>query len=249
MTNSKNKLLHWEKSWIIHQTSIWNSLEGKYHILVLVVEESDCWLLVLSRYRTIPEPLKLLCDNFMKSFSEEFFPIWVTLKFWRIISCRLESLFRYVHNGTPVLSHAESKMKKELEDIKTFLQFHRESLEQVQSVILTNLMCDLFGCSCLRKERAVCQLLLKEFCLFGHCIHLQLVLQCVQSVFRILYCKICELHGQQGLILWQLIGSFLLQIKAKNEYSKKSPRKSTSSKLLVVNVSQQNNIRQVLSEE
>ena len=70
--NLKNKLLHWEKSWIIHQGSIWNSLEGKYHILVLVVEESDCWLLVLSRYRTIPEPLKLLCDNFMKSFSEEF---------------------------------------------------------------------------------------------------------------------------------------------------------------------------------
>lgn len=87
---------------------------------------------MLSRYRNIPEPLELLCDNFMKSLSEEFFPIWVTLKFWHIISCRLESLFRYVHNGTPVLSHAESKMKKELEDIKTFLQFHRESLEQVQ---------------------------------------------------------------------------------------------------------------------
>ena len=59
-------------------------------------------------------------------------------------------------------------MKKELEDIKTFLQFHRESLEQVRSVILTNLMCDLFGCSCLRKEIAVCQLLLKQICLFGH---------------------------------------------------------------------------------
>lgn len=42
VTNLKNKLLHWEKSWIIHQRSIWNSLEGKYHILVLVVEESDC---------------------------------------------------------------------------------------------------------------------------------------------------------------------------------------------------------------
>ena len=51
-----------------------------------------------------------------------------------IISCRLESLFRFVHNGIPVLSHAESKMKKELEDIETSLQFHREALEQVQRV-------------------------------------------------------------------------------------------------------------------
>ena len=55
-------------------------------------------------------------------------------KICMIISCRLESLFRFVHNGIPVLSHAESQMKKELEDIKTSLQFHRESLEQVQRV-------------------------------------------------------------------------------------------------------------------
>ena len=51
-----------------------------------------------------------------------------------ILPCRLEFLFRFVHNGIPVLSHAERKMKKELEDIKTLLQFHRESLDQVQRV-------------------------------------------------------------------------------------------------------------------
>ena len=45
---------------------------------------------------------------------------------------RLEGLFRYIHNGIPVLSHAESKMKKELEDIETYLTFHKESLEQVR---------------------------------------------------------------------------------------------------------------------
>lgn len=59
----------------------------------------------------------------------------MTLTKFGIISCRLESLFRYVHSGIPVLSLAESKMKKELEDIETFLQFHRESLEQVQGVL------------------------------------------------------------------------------------------------------------------
>ena len=37
----ENKLVHWEKSWMIHQRSIWNSLEGKTHILVLGEVESD----------------------------------------------------------------------------------------------------------------------------------------------------------------------------------------------------------------
>ncbi|KAJ7333814.1 Nuclear pore complex protein [Desmophyllum pertusum] len=46
---------------------------------------------------------------------------------------RLEDLFRYVHNGIPVLSHAESKMKRELEGIDTFLKFHKESLEQIKA--------------------------------------------------------------------------------------------------------------------
>lgn len=50
------------------------------------------------------------------------------LKFW---SCRLEGLFRYIQNGTPVLSQAESTMKRELEDVERFLKYHRESLQQV----------------------------------------------------------------------------------------------------------------------
>lgn len=81
---------------------------------------------------------------------------------------RLETLYRYVHHGIPVLSHAETKMKKELEKIETFLRFHRDSLEQ---------------------------------------------------------------------------------IKSKHLYSERNPRKSSSSKLLVVNTSQQSKIRKVLTEE
>jgi len=81
---------------------------------------------------------------------------------------RLEGLFRYIHNGIPVLSHAESKMRKELEDIERSLTFHKESLQQ---------------------------------------------------------------------------------IKAKNAYSRRSPRKSTSEKSPVVNTSQQRNIRKALTEE
>ena len=43
---------------------------------------------------------------------------------------RLEGLYKYIHNGISVLSLAETKMKKELEEIETFLKFHKESLQQ-----------------------------------------------------------------------------------------------------------------------
>ena len=45
---------------------------------------------------------------------------------------RLEGLYKYIHNGISVLSLAETKMKKELEEIETFLKFHKESLQQVR---------------------------------------------------------------------------------------------------------------------
>lgn len=45
---------------------------------------------------------------------------------------RLEDLYKYIHNGISVLSLAETKMKKELEEIETFLKFHKESLQQVR---------------------------------------------------------------------------------------------------------------------
>lgn len=45
---------------------------------------------------------------------------------------RLEGLYKYIHNGISVLSLAETKMKKELEEIETFLKFHEESLQQVR---------------------------------------------------------------------------------------------------------------------
>ena len=53
------------------------------------------------------------------------------------VLCRLEGLYRYIHSGIPVLSHAESKMKQELEEIEEYLKFHRESLQQVHSFQLT----------------------------------------------------------------------------------------------------------------
>jgi len=81
---------------------------------------------------------------------------------------RLEGLFRYIQNGTPVLSQAESTMKRELEDVEHFLKYHRESLQQ---------------------------------------------------------------------------------IKAKNSYSQKSPRKSKSPKSPAVNASQERNIRHLLKSE
>ncbi|XP_029194340.1 nucleoporin 88-like isoform X3 [Acropora millepora] len=81
---------------------------------------------------------------------------------------RLEGLFRYIQNGTPVLSQAESTMKRELEDVERFLKYHRESLQQ---------------------------------------------------------------------------------IKAKNSYSQKSPRKSKSPKSPAVNASQERNIRHLLKSE
>ena len=53
-------------------------------------------------------------------------------------SYRLEVLFRCIHNGNPVFSHAENKMKRELEEIENLLKFHRESLQQVcHSQLLT----------------------------------------------------------------------------------------------------------------
>ena len=45
---------------------------------------------------------------------------------------RLEDLYKYIHNGISVLSLAEATMKKELEEIETFLKFHKESLQQVR---------------------------------------------------------------------------------------------------------------------
>lgn len=45
---------------------------------------------------------------------------------------RLEGLYKYIHNGISVLSLAETNMKKELEEIETFLKFHKESLQQVR---------------------------------------------------------------------------------------------------------------------
>ncbi|XP_068750380.1 nucleoporin 88-like [Montipora capricornis] len=45
---------------------------------------------------------------------------------------RLEVLFRCIHNGNPVFSHAENKMKRELEEVENLLKFHRESLQQIR---------------------------------------------------------------------------------------------------------------------
>ncbi|CAH3103872.1 unnamed protein product [Porites lobata] len=46
---------------------------------------------------------------------------------------RLEGLYKYIHNGISVLSLAETNMKKELEEIETFLKFHKESLQQIKA--------------------------------------------------------------------------------------------------------------------
>ena len=60
----------------------------------------------------------------------------VKVKEWKKIFAfylhRLEGLYKYIHNGISVLSLAETKMKKELEEIETFLKFHKESLQQVR---------------------------------------------------------------------------------------------------------------------
>lgn len=60
----------------------------------------------------------------------------VKVKEWKKIFAfylhRLEDLYKYIHNGISVLSLAEAKMKKELEEIETFLKFHKESLQQVR---------------------------------------------------------------------------------------------------------------------
>lgn len=60
----------------------------------------------------------------------------VKVKEWKKIFAfylhRLEDLYKYIHNGISVLSLAETKMKKELEEIETFLKFHKESLQQVR---------------------------------------------------------------------------------------------------------------------
>ena len=60
----------------------------------------------------------------------------VKVKEWKKIFAfylhRLEDLYKYIHNGISVLSLAEATMKKELEEIETFLKFHKESLQQVR---------------------------------------------------------------------------------------------------------------------
>ena len=119
------------------------------------------------------------------------------------VLCRLEGLYGYIHNGIPVLSNAESKMKNELEEIEEYLKFHRGSLQQVHS---SQLIC--WGVAAVKRRLECCYLL---------------------TLFIIFF--------------------LLLQIKAKNSYTRKSPRRSTSAKSPVVSTSQQKNIRKVLTKE
>lgn len=74
------------------------------------------------------------------------------------VLCRLEGLYRYIHNGIPVLSNAESKMKNELEEIEEYLKFHRESLQQVHS---SQLIC--CGVGAVNRRLECCYLLTLSF--------------------------------------------------------------------------------------